>query len=195
MRAVLTLLGLLLLLTACASRELYMVMPEANGKVGSVTVSQDGHTTELNGAYSAAEVSGLGGADTVTLDANTVDTYFKTALAAQPLRPASTMLFFITGTDRWDPTSEAKVEAILQDIAKRPAPEVTVIGHTDTVGKTQDNDILSMKRAQKVRERLIKLGIPAAHIVAIGRGERELFIPTADEVDEPRNRRDEISVR
>lgn len=195
MRLKLMLLALQLGLTACAPHELYMVMPEADAKVGRVTVSQDGKTTELHGAYSGAEISGWGDADTVNLDAKTVDTYFKTALAAQPLRPTSTMLFFITGTDRWDAASQAKVDAIFNDIKNRPAPEVTVIGHTDTVGKMQDNDLLSMKRAQKVRERLIKLGIPAEHIVAIGRGERDLLIPTADEVNEPRNRRDEISVR
>jgi OOP family OmpA-OmpF porin len=36
---------------------------------------------------------------------------------------------------------------------------------------------------------------PAKRIEAVGRGERELAVPTADEVDEPRNRRVTIEVR
>jgi outer membrane protein OmpA-like peptidoglycan-associated protein len=34
-----------------------------------------------------------------------------------------------------------------------------------------------------------------ARIEAAGRGERELAVPTADEVDEPRNRRVTVEVR
>jgi outer membrane protein OmpA-like peptidoglycan-associated protein len=42
---------------------------------------------------------------------------------------------------------------------------------------------------------LIELGIPPERIQARGRGERELLVPTEDEVSEPRNRRVEINVR
>jgi len=39
------------------------------------------------------------------------------------------------------------------------------------------------------------MGVPAERIVIAGRGEREPIVPTADNVDEPRNRRVEINVR
>ena len=39
------------------------------------------------------------------------------------------------------------------------------------------------------------MGIPAERIQAAGRGERELLVPTEDNVAEPRNRRVEINVR
>ena len=42
---------------------------------------------------------------------------------------------------------------------------------------------------------MVELGIPPSRIQAAGRGERELLVPTADDVAEPRNRRVEISVR
>ena len=38
-------------------------------------------------------------------------------------------------------------------------------------------------------------GFPAARILAIGRGKRELAVPTPDETVEPRNRRVTIEVR
>jgi outer membrane protein OmpA-like peptidoglycan-associated protein len=54
---------------------------------------------------------------------------------------------------------------------------------------------LSLRRAERCRDELIKLGIPKVRISVAGRGEREPEVPTADEVAEPRNRRVEISVR
>jgi outer membrane protein OmpA-like peptidoglycan-associated protein len=58
-----------------------------------------------------------------------------------------------------------------------------------------DNDALSMRRAQGISQLLVGRGFPADHIEAMGRGEREPAVPTADEVDEPRNRRVVIVVR
>ncbi|HEV3009509.1 MAG TPA: OmpA family protein, partial [Burkholderiales bacterium] len=66
---------------------------------------------------------------------------------------------------------------------------------TDRVGKDADNDRLSLQRAERVRQSLVAQGIAAERIRASGRGERELVTPTADGVDEPRNRRVEINVR
>ncbi len=42
---------------------------------------------------------------------------------------------------------------------------------------------------------LIEAGFPADKMEIAGRGERELLVPTANEVDEPRNRRVEINIR
>ena len=68
-------------------------------------------------------------------------------------------------------------------------------GHTDRVGSVADNDRLSLQRAEAVRAMLIQRGIKASFLRAVGRGEREPLIPTADEQAEPRNRRVEVIVR
>jgi outer membrane protein OmpA-like peptidoglycan-associated protein len=52
-----------------------------------------------------------------------------------------------------------------------------------------------MRRAERVRSELEKLGVAAASITVLGRGERQLLVPTPDERHEPRNRRVEIEVR
>jgi outer membrane protein OmpA-like peptidoglycan-associated protein len=80
-------------------------------------------------------------------------------------------------------------------VAKRQAVEVQVTGHTDTLGKESDNDRLSEERAQAVKEMLIAQGLKSNFIRAVGRGERELLIPTPDNVREPKNRRVEVIVR
>lgn len=70
-----------------------------------------------------------------------------------------------------------------------------MIGHTDRVGSVQFNDALSLRRAQKIRDDLVQLGVAAEQIQVAGRREREPLVATEDEIAEPRNRRVEISVR
>jgi OmpA-OmpF porin, OOP family len=48
---------------------------------------------------------------------------------------------------------------------------VTVTGHTDRLGSPPYNMRLSMRRAEAVKAYLVELGIPAAKIVATGKGE------------------------
>ena len=72
---------------------------------------------------------------------------------------------------------------------------MVVVGHTDAVGSSTFNDELARKRADAVKAMLIRRGVPADDIVAVGRGKRELLVPTPDGIAEPRNRRVEIVVR
>jgi outer membrane protein OmpA-like peptidoglycan-associated protein len=81
------------------------------------------------------------------------------------------------------------------EVKKRQAPDVQVTGHTDRVGKVKDNDQLGLQRAAAVRNRLIDLGLRAQMVSAVSRGEREPIVVTADEVNESKNRRVEITVR
>ena len=80
-------------------------------------------------------------------------------------------------------------------VVKQNPYTAIVIGHTDTMGSEQYNIGLSERRAQRVRQELIRRGIPENIITTKGMGESELLIETADEVAEARNRRVEIDVR
>ena len=73
--------------------------------------------------------------------------------------------------------------------------DISVIGHTDFVGTDQYNDALSLQRALRVKDLLVKRGFPAKMIQAVGRGKREPVVKASDGVAEPRNRRVEIIVR
>lgn len=55
----------------------------------------------------------------------------------------------------------------------------TIVGHTDSVGSTEDNQRLSQQRADAVVQRLVMLGVAGDALVAEGRGELE---PVADNV-------------
>jgi len=192
-------------IAGCATprNDLVVVLPEDGGKVGAVVVT-DGkkQETTLNAAYASARSDSpalleldrsprmKGGPSS----AEEVKKAFGAALAAQPARPVSLLLYFTEGSTLSD-ESKAVVNRMFAEIAKRPAAEITVIGHTDTVGNDAFNDKLSLERAQAMREVLIGMGVPAANITAAGRGKRELLVPTGDNVNEARNRRVEINVR
>ena len=105
------------------------------------------------------------------------------------------LLYFQPGTTRLTADSQAELPRIQAETGRHPGVEILVVGHTDTTGSQEANDALSLRRAREVGKLLAQSGLPADRIEAIGRGERELAVPTADEVDEPLNRRVEILVR
>ena len=174
---------------------LVVILPEAGGKVGTVVVKGDRGETRLDTPYASAQV--VQGAPPVRamLSEGEVGNLFASVLAARPLAPKSFTLYFITGGDEIAPESKPELDAMFAELKRRPAPEVTAIGHTDRVGSDADNDRLSLRRAERVRSDLVKLGISPDSISVAGRGEREPLVPTADNVAEPRNRRVEINVR
>jgi outer membrane protein OmpA-like peptidoglycan-associated protein len=186
----------LILLAGCASRnDLYVLLPGKDGKTGALVVESGGKKQTLDTPYAAARVKNVGSVDGLKSSEAEVKQDFGPALEAQPKRPVSFYLYFQRDTDEFAPESKALVNQIFAEIARRPAPEVAIIGHTDRVGSMQYNDVLSLRRAERCRDELIKLGIPKVRISVAGRGAREPEVQTADQVSEPRNRRVEINVR
>src|SRR5687768_4732477 len=177
------------------AEELVVLVPAADGHIGTVVIERGGQKTTLNTAYASSQAVGTRETGTATLSAEDVKREFGTTLAAIPARPASFLLYFVTGTDELTDESKAEMQRVLDELRRRPAPDIQVIGHTDRVGAEQGNDALSLQRAQTTREAMLALGIPPARIRAAGRGEREPLVSTADGVEEPRNRRVEINVR
>jgi len=193
--AVAALLGL----AACAeprlSDDLFVVLPEEDGTVGEVTVSNGETTTVLNTPLAAAQVTSVGALKPAEVTDQDVQTIFQGALSAQPILPKRYLLYFEQGTNVLTAESQAAFEGVFADVERRPAPSVEVIGHTDTVGVQDFNADLSLERANAIKDLLTARGIPAGSIVAAGRGELDPLVDTADGVDEPRNRRVEITVR
>jgi len=176
--------------------DLIVLLPKANGTIGGVVVrTEGGKEILLDKAYAGAHIQGPGMMQPITYDAVQAQREFYSVVAALPGRPATFLLYFLEAKDELTPTSEREVERVFAEIAARPYPEILVIGHADAVGTAQFNDQLSLQRAQRVRDDLIKRGISANRIEVSGRGKREPLIPTSQDVSEPRNRRVEINVR
>jgi outer membrane protein OmpA-like peptidoglycan-associated protein len=185
-----------LFLSGCATVNTFVVLlPEQSGAAGAVAVGEGSRATVLGKPYSAAAVDTQGNIETKTVTAEEANRAFADALAAQPAPSVSFILYFETNSVEVTPSSRPALDALLAEVAKRQAAEVQVTGHTDRVGSEAENDRLSLQRAEAVRAMLVQRGIKAEFLRAVGRGEREPLIPTADEQPEPRNRRVEVIVR
>jgi outer membrane protein OmpA-like peptidoglycan-associated protein len=92
--------------------------------------------------------------------------------------------------DKEKPKLEASFAKINDALSKHPEIRVTLLiaGHTDTVGDAGYNLRLSRSRAQAIAAWFRRRGIKIP-IAFEGFGETALLVKTADEVDEPRNRR------
>jgi outer membrane protein OmpA-like peptidoglycan-associated protein len=178
-----------------ATREMVVVLPEANGRVGTVVVERGDDRVILNQAYAASRITADGAIRLELLPEREVRSGFSPAFQALPARPISFLLYFITGTDTLTEQSKAELARMLEELRRRPAPDIVVIGHTDRAGAEDGNDLLSLQRAERVKADLASQGIAAGRIRAAGRGEREPLVQTEDGVDEPLNRRVEINVR
>lgn len=176
-------------------QERVVLIPGRDGTTGAVVVATRRGEVTLQEPYAAADVSADGALKRAQDTASSVRSRFGLALDAQPPPPVSFAVFFVFDTDELTAQSRAQFDRIKAELAARPAPEIVVTGHTDRVGSLPYNDALSLKRAHTVRSALIGAGIDAVRIEVAGRGEREPAVATADEVEDERNRRVEITVR
>ena len=184
-----------LLLCACAPITRVVLLPQADGSASGVIVKSAKGEHTLSTPYQ--RVSGQEEKQ-LKADATTAAEVLKAypqLFASIP--PASTkyILNFMLGGTTLTPESQAALPKILEDVTKRRGADLVVTGHTDTTGALLANDGLSLKRAQAVAQLLVEAGAPATRTETVGRGKRELLVKTADEVDEPQNRRVEIVVR
>jgi Outer membrane protein and related peptidoglycan-associated (lipo)proteins len=182
------------LVAGCASSGTIVLLPEKDGRPTAVVVREGDKELVLDQPYAAAAITPLR-PRAYRASPQEVEAQFGSALAAQPARAVAFTLYFILGSDELTDESKQDVDRILAEIARRPVPDVLVVGHTDAVGTDQSNDALGQQRADSMRAALIGRGIAPDNVRAISRGKRALAIPTADGIAEPRNRRVEILVR
>lgn len=173
-----------------------VLLPDGNGNTGAVVVKTDAGERMLSNAYGSANVNTRGAVTMQTEDAGLVNQRYAQTLDARPKPPVSFVLYFEFGSAvDIAPAFASVLEQLRAALPTYPAAEITVIGHTDRVGTLESNDILSLQRAQTVRDLIVQAGVKSDAISVSGRGEREPLVPTEDEVAEPKNRRVEINLR
>ena len=175
---------------------LVVLLPDSDGKKGRARVSNEFGSTDLSAERHAVSVAAeRHPGPATTLSEADVNRLFGTALAALPEPPRYFTLYFQFESDQLTDQSRALLPQILRTVKERSFPEVTVVGHTDTMGDPRANLELGLKRASTVRTILVKAGLDPSLIDVTSHGEVDLLMRTPDRTAEPHNRRVEISVR
>jgi len=117
------------------------------------------------------------------------------AAAPPPPVPAtapSFMVFFDWDRSNLSAQALSTIKQAADTYKTRGSARITATGHTDKSGPEAYNMALSLRRANVVKDALVRDGVPATAISVIGRGESQPLVQTADGVREPQNRRVEI---
>jgi iron complex outermembrane receptor protein len=106
--------------------------------------------------------------------------------------PKSYLVFFDFNKSDLTPQAVEIVNTAARNAQAGKVTQLTVTGHTDTVGSDAYNMRLSRRRAESVAAQLEKQGIASSEIAIVAKGKRDLLVPTGDGVREPQNRRVQI---
>lgn len=183
------------LLAGCATPSLTL-LPSEEGKQGAVAVIEEkGKPRETVISELNSRTSLSGRPRTKAIDPSKLSPRQLALLQALPPPPVRLTLYFREGTTTLMPESEPGLDFLKREVKERPGAEVQVTGFTDTLGDADDNDRLSQRRAEEVVGELAQQGIDLSVLSAVGRGERDLRVPTPDGISEAANRRVEVVVR
>lgn len=103
-------------------------------------------------------------------------------------------IFFETASYELLPASNVELDKLASLLKGNPAMRIEVGGHTDSVGKDADNQVLSDRRANAVRDFLIAQGIDGARVEAKGYGPSRPVATNDTEEGRAQNRRTEVTV-
>lgn len=178
-------------------RDLVTLAPDPEtGDLGRLTVTTPAGSVELAERYgSTTVIEGAAPSPPSTLTDAEVQALFGPALAVQSPAAVRFLLYFELGSDTLTPESRAQLPAVLTTVRGRVAPDVEVVGHTDTTGAAAANATLGLQRATLIRDQLLQVGLDPSLLEVASHGESDLLVPTDDNVAEARNRRVEIIVR
>lgn len=103
----------------------------------------------------------------------------------------SGQVLFATGKSEILPFAQKKLDEVTNAL-KEDQRQITIIGHTDSVGADDMNMRLSQKRADAVRQYLITHGIPENRVMSEGVGETQPVADNKSAEGRANNRRVEV---
>jgi OOP family OmpA-OmpF porin len=107
---------------------------------------------------------------------------------------ATLHLNFANNSNKVDAAGMAKVAAFASFLKDSPAYKASIVGHTDSTGSEVYNQKLSEKRAEMVKEMLIKDGVDASRLSASGKGESQPVASNKTKQGRAENRRIEVEL-
>ncbi|MBO9198748.1 MULTISPECIES: DUF5723 family protein [Niastella] len=105
---------------------------------------------------------------------------------------AAKAIYYMSGKDIIQKVSYPKLDIVVKVLKADPALQISIEGHTDNLGKPENNLKLSAKRAQAVKNYFIKKGITESRITAQGFGDSKPIAPNKTPQGRAKNRRVEL---
>ncbi len=122
------------------------------------------------------------------VDATVCQQLFSDLLAKGKIR-------FESGRATIDPDSGGLLDRLIETALRCPTVGIEIAGHTDSDGEDGFNQALSEKRAQAVADYLVKAGLPANRLMAIGYGSTQPVAGNDTDEGKAQNRRIDFVVR
>ncbi len=119
----------------------------------------------------------------------TANAMFEKVNSGQPL---TLYINFETGKSTIKSESQNIINELFIMLTNNPTMKITVEGHTDNVGDSAANKILSEQRATSIKTSLINKGISSDRIQTIGYGQDKPIADNSTENGKAKNRRVEI---
>ena len=103
-------------------------------------------------------------------------------------------VLFDTGKSTLKPSSNKQLNDLYEVLKLKSTMVVEVQGHTDNVGKSEDNMKLSEERAKAVCAYLVKKGIETNRLIAKGYGDTRPVADNLNPAGQAKNRRTQLKV-
>src|SRR4029434_6986228 len=134
-----------------------VLLPDSDGTVGRAIVSNPSGAVELGTSRASTRVVPGAAPEAVTeMSDAEVMRLFGAALAVQPPFTRPFTLYFRFDSEELTDESRKLVGDVLEAVKVYPAPQVTVIGHTDTAGQPASHIALRLRRSNASRTRRIE---------------------------------------
>ncbi len=105
---------------------------------------------------------------------------------------AAKNILFITGSSDLQAKSFTGLNEVVKIMRDNPEMELSIDGHTDSVGTNENNQLLSENRAASVKNYIVSRGIQASRIVSAGHGEMQPIADNRTPAGRKQNRRVEL---
>lgn len=185
------------LFSGCATKEVQItLMPEEEGKVGTISVAdRKGDTHTIDKAYEALDISQKGEITFKHETEESVKVKYAEVLHALPQKPQSYLLFFGFDSAILETKQLEELKMVARLIRENSIVEVISIGHSDSAGDKEYNKLLSLQRAKNVADKLAVYGVPKSLMQLKYYGDANPLETTTSNKPNAKNRRVEIILK
>jgi outer membrane protein OmpA-like peptidoglycan-associated protein len=167
--------------------------------IGTIGGRFEFRVKSLNDFSITAEKKGfIGHVERLNIRSQTHKNAYEVEILLDPQEQGGTItldpIFFKQSLAEIKPESTVQLERLRDVLNKYPNIYVRIEGHTDSNGKQASLDKLSRDRAQAIRAYLIRNGIDAVRVAAIGRGDRKPIASNETQEGREANRRVEVVI-